>query len=365
MAEREAVRTLSIALSGCGHAGQAHGREIAASADWRLAAVCDVREDAARRMARELGGARVYTDYEAMLDAEDLDAVAIITPAHVHVPQAIAAAEHGLHVLCEKPLGITEEACEEAVAACRNADVLLGVTYTYHFIPDFRLMKEIVDSGEIGEVREVRWLNYGGPPPEARFEPPEAHPPHHQLAEIPHLLDCGVHTWDLMRWFVGRPVVDVKGHAMVPSPGWEPRPVTLVFTYAGGQRGVYDLGSMTALPGGDSGMPFIAFLVCGTRGSMVWDYKGGWAERGAETLISIHTGRGTRFEKVPKYDKCRDVQCAEFAQAVREGKLPVHWPTPEAAIEATRIGCAAMEAVKRDTLALSDFEKRTVCGEIT
>ena len=351
------VRKLSIALSGCGHAGLSHGREIVACNDWNLAAVCDVREEAARETARELGGARTYTDYEAMLDAEALDAVAIITPAHVHVPQVMAAAARGVHVLCEKPLGITVEECENAVAACRAAGVLLGVTYTYHFIPDFRLMKQIVDSGEIGDVREVRWLNYGGPPPEPERERPEALPEHHQLAKIPHLFDCGVHAWDLMSWFVGQAAVDIKGHAIAPGPGWEPRPVTLIFTYAGGQRGICDLGSMTALPGCEGGMPAISFLVCGTRGSMVWDYRSGWAERRMETRISIHTDKGTRFERVPIYSKCRDVQYAEFAQAVREGRLPPHWPTGEAAIEATRMACAAIEAIGRDTLTLNHFER--------
>ena len=357
MASDRPDEPLSIALIGCGGAGLNHGKEIVASPRWRLAAVCDVREEAAQAAADQLGGVPAYTDLERLLDAETLDAVAIITPGHVHVPQAVAAAARGLHVLSEKPLGVTVEECERAVEACRAAGVLLGVTYTYRFIADFRIMRQVLDSGEIGAVREVRWLYYGGPPPAANPTPPPSKPEHRLLAHITLLFDCGVHAFDLMRWFVGEPMIDVQAHATADGPGWEPTSTTLLFTYAGGQRGVHDHGSMTALPGSDGGQPAISFLVSGTRGSMTWDFKSGWGPRSPRTRICVHTAEGTRVDEVPVYTKCRDVQYAEFAQAVRDGALPPHWPTPEQAIEATRMAVEAVAAVNRNTVFLTDHPR--------
>ena len=348
---------LAIALVGCGGAGLNHGKQIAASPLWRLAAVCDVRHDAAQAAAAQLGGVPAYTDFDRMLDTETLDAVSIITPGHVHVPQAVTAAARGLHVLSEKPLGVTVAECQRAVDACRTAGVLLGVTYTYRFIPDFRIMRQPIDSGEIGHVREVRWLNYGGPPPAANPTPPPPKPEHHQLAHITHLFDCGVHAFDLMRWFVGDPMIAVQAHATADGPGWEPTSTTLVFTYAGGQRGIYDRGSMTALPGSDGGQPAISFLVSGTRGSMTWDFKSGWGPRAPHTRICIHSADGTRVHEVPVYSKCRDVQYAEFAQAIRAGALPSHWPTPDQAIDATRMALEAVDAVNRNTVFLTNHPR--------
>jgi len=346
---------LSIVLAGCGNAGMNHGLAIAACPELRLLAVCDVDQGTAESAAAQLGGCGAYTDFGSMLDAERPDAVAVVTPDHVHVPQILAAAQRGLHVLTEKPLGITVGECEEAVAACRDAGVLLAVTYTYHFIHDFRIMREVVDRGEIGQVREVRWLRFGGPPESPQAEPPEPLSEHHREAQVTHLFDCGVHAFDLMCWFAGAPMVEVTAHATAAGPGWEPSSVTIVFSYAGGQRGVYENGSMTALPGSDRGQPSLSFLVSGTRGSITWDFKTGWCEQRDRTRICVHTPEGTRAEYIPTYGKCRDIQHAEFAQAIRTGALPSHWPTPEQAVEATRMGVEAVAAVERNTRYLTDF----------
>jgi predicted dehydrogenase len=275
------------------------------------------------------------------------------------VDPAVAAAARGLHVLTEKPLGITVAECRRAAAACRAAGVLLGVTYTYHFIPDFRGMRERVDRGEIGAVREVRWLKFGGPPAEPDPVPPPPLPAHHQLARIPHLFDCGVHAFDLMSWLAGAPMVQVWGQAAAAGPGHEPESVVIVFTYADGQRGVYQMGPMTALPGADSGQPALSFHVIGTAGSLLWDYRVGWSQRQGYTTITAHTAAGTSIEQIPIYGKARDLQYAEFAAAVRAGALPGHWPTPEQAVEATRMGVEACAAIARNTVCLSDYPQPT------
>lgn len=339
-----------IALSGCGGAGFNHAHAIAALSEWNLVAVCDVVKESATKLAKELVDVKIYTDYAEMLDTEQLDAVAIVTPPHIHAEQIEMAAEHGLHVLTEKPLAITVEECKKAVNACSKADVLLGVTFTYHFVPDFRRMREIADNGEIGTVREVRWLRYGGAPAQSQTSPPPPHPATHREAVVGSIIDCDIHAFDLMRWFAGSPIVNILAQGVSPGPGWEHTSKTVVFTYADGQRGVYDNGAMTAIPDFERGQPSLSFMVVGTEGSMIWDFKNGWTVPREKTRLTIHTANGSRIEHFPVYEKCRDLQYAEFARAIREGQLPSGWPTLEQAIEATEIAVTVQKLMVANTI---------------
>ncbi len=344
-------------MSGCGGAGLNHAQEITASPEWQLVAVCDVVEASALKLAKKLGNVKAYADYAEMLDSEQIDAVAIVTPPHVHAMQIELAAERGIHVLTEKPLAITVEECKKAVNACSKAGVLLGVTFTYHFVPDFRRMMEIVDNGEIGAVREVRWLRYGGKPAQSQTSPPPPRLATHREAVVGSIIDCDIHAFDLMRWFAGSPVVDILAQGVSPGPGWEHTSKTAIFTYADGQRGVYDNGAMTAVPGCESSQPSISFIVVGTEGSIIWDFKNGWTLPREQTRLTIHTAKGSRTEHFPVYEKCRDMQYMEFAGAIREGRLPCGWPSLEEAIEATEIAVSVEKAIISNTIQLSDMKQ--------
>jgi predicted dehydrogenase len=98
-----------------------------------------------------------------MVDQE-IDAVYVATPVHVHAEQTIAAAEAGKHVLCEKPMALTAAECERMIAACRANGVKLGVAYYRHFYPVVRRVKELIDSGELGvpvvvQVNAFEWFD--------------------------------------------------------------------------------------------------------------------------------------------------------------------------------------------------------------
>ncbi len=110
------------------------------------------RADAARAesFAAEFGAKRWHADWHQLVEDPEVEAVYVATPVHLHAEQAVAAAEAGKHVLCEKPLALTVAECERMNAAAEANGVLLGVAYYRRFYPAVERVRQILDSGEIG-----------------------------------------------------------------------------------------------------------------------------------------------------------------------------------------------------------------------
>jgi predicted dehydrogenase len=116
-----------------------------------LVAVARGRPELAEEFARTFGVPRWYGDWRELVADRDVDAVYIATPVHLHTEQAIAAAEAGKHVLCEKPMAMNVAECDRIIAACRDNGVALSVAYYRHFYPVLQRMKAIMASGVIGD----------------------------------------------------------------------------------------------------------------------------------------------------------------------------------------------------------------------
>jgi len=129
---------------------------IQASQSGRLVAVASRDEARARDFAREAEIPRHYGSYEALLEDDGVDAVYIPLPNGLHREWTIRAAEHGKHVLCEKPLALSAAECREMADAARGAGVLLMEAFMYRFHPRTEAILEHVRSGAVGEVRSVR-----------------------------------------------------------------------------------------------------------------------------------------------------------------------------------------------------------------
>ena len=129
-----------------------------------LVAVSRVNADLAESFAVEFGARRWVADWQDLLMDYEIDAIYIATPVHLHAEQAIAAAERGKHVLCEKPMALNVAECDRMIDACRSNDVRLGVAYYRHFYPVVRRVKELIDSGELGvpvvvQVNAFEWFD--------------------------------------------------------------------------------------------------------------------------------------------------------------------------------------------------------------
>ncbi len=113
-------------------------------------AVVGTNLDRARVFARRWGVPSAYPSLEAMLHAEPLDAVAILAPNRHHHPMTMAAIERGLHVLCEKPLGMSSSQAREMTEAAERAGIVNMVPFTYRFMPFAQHTKALVDGGYLG-----------------------------------------------------------------------------------------------------------------------------------------------------------------------------------------------------------------------
>ena len=151
--------SFKIALVGCGGMGRRHAHgyiELRKYFDIvEMVAVCDVHHDVAATVAGEIGEATgatpdIYTDFDDMLSKADLDGVAIVTSTPMHHLFAIKAMNAGLHVITEKPMGLTLKACRQMQEVSESTGKVLAVAENYRRDPMNRLTKALIDSGAIG-----------------------------------------------------------------------------------------------------------------------------------------------------------------------------------------------------------------------
>jgi predicted dehydrogenase len=120
-----------------------------------LIAVASRSQDKADRLAESHGIPRAYGSYEALLEDQDIDAVYIPLPNHLHKAWSIKAAQAGKHVLCEKPSALNAKEAEEMVAACEAQHVYFMEAFAFRCHPKWQEIKTMLDTGTIGTVRNV------------------------------------------------------------------------------------------------------------------------------------------------------------------------------------------------------------------
>ncbi|WP_342437513.1 Gfo/Idh/MocA family oxidoreductase [Paenibacillus sp. FSL L8-0436] len=121
-----------------------------------IAAVASRGLEKSSAVAAEFGIEKAYGSYEELLADQDIDAVYIPLPNHLHREWVIRAAEAGKHVLCEKPIALNSAEAAEMVEACRKAGVHLAEAYMYRHHPRIAELQDIIARGEIGELRSIR-----------------------------------------------------------------------------------------------------------------------------------------------------------------------------------------------------------------
>lgn len=161
MSKKKALR---IGLIGCGLMGRTHSNGYKRIGDFFpeleyrpvLQAACSRTADKVKAFAGQWGYESTETDWKALIARDDIDAVDICTPNDTHAEIAIAAAEAGKMILCEKPLARTLEEAQLMVEAIEKAGVNNTVWYNYRRVPAVTLAKQIVDSGKLGKIFHYR-----------------------------------------------------------------------------------------------------------------------------------------------------------------------------------------------------------------
>lgn len=154
---------INVGVVGCGYWGPNLIRNFAALSDGRLRAVCDLNTERLRHVQNLYRDVEAYTDFGRFLSHGKLDAVAVATSVGTHHRMAKAALLAGKHVIVEKPLATSSAECEELIGIARERNLILMAGHTFLFSPVVRRIKQIVDAGDIGEVRYIsaRRLNLG------------------------------------------------------------------------------------------------------------------------------------------------------------------------------------------------------------
>jgi len=122
----------------------------------RLVAACDADPKLLDKRRGEWGIERLSTDYRDICADPNIDGVLIATPNFTHKAIAIAAAEAGKHIMCEKPLGLNAGEVGEMLSAAEAAGVVHMTAFTYRFAPAMRYLKHLVERGALGEPRHFR-----------------------------------------------------------------------------------------------------------------------------------------------------------------------------------------------------------------
>ena len=157
------AKPLNIGMIGYGFMGKAHSNAYATVSNFFelehkpvLKAVCARNEERAKKFADNWGYESVETDWKALIARDDIDAVDICTPNNLHKEIAIACAEAGKMILCEKPLAMDAEEGEEMCQAVEKAGVANMVWYNYRRVPAVTHAKNIIESGELGRIFHYR-----------------------------------------------------------------------------------------------------------------------------------------------------------------------------------------------------------------
>ncbi|SNR85262.1 UDP-N-acetyl-2-amino-2-deoxyglucuronate dehydrogenase [Anaerovirgula multivorans] len=194
-----------IGLVGCGRISKNHFTAIRKLQDVKIVGCCDIIGERAKEAAKTYNIPYWTTNYEDLLKREDIDLISICTPSGLHPEHGIMAANHGKHVLTEKPMAVRLADADKLIKACDQNNVLLFVVLQNRLNPSIQMVKKAIDSGRFGKLFMIVANVFWSRPQE-----------YYDLAEWRGTwdLDGGAfcnqasHYVDLVQWF-GGPVASV------------------------------------------------------------------------------------------------------------------------------------------------------------
>ena len=263
------MKTIRWGMIGCGNVTEVKSGPGFQKADHSsLVAVMRRNGALAKDYAERHHVPRWYDDASALIHDPEVDAVYIATPPSSHKQYAIMAAEAGKPVYVEKPMALNFEECQEMIEACRNAGVPLLVAYYRRALPRFLKIKELIESGAIGEVRFVSITLYE---PTAPADLSAESLPWRVIPEIAgggRFVDLASHTLDVLDYALG-PIAEAAGQASNQAGHYHAEDiVTGAFKFKSGVHGTgiwcfsaYDKRDVTEIVGSTGRISFSTFGV--------------------------------------------------------------------------------------------------------
>lgn len=261
------MRTIRWGIIGCGDVTEVKSGPGFQKADHSdLVAVMRRRGELARGYAERHGVPRWYDNAAALINDTEVDAVYIATPPSSHKEYTLMSAAAGKPAYVEKPMALNFAECEEMIAACAHGGVPLFVAYYRRGLPRFLKIKELVDSGAIGDVRFVRLTFYQPMAPEDQDPGKQTWRVDPAVGGGGRFVDLASHMLDFLDYALG-PIVEVQGLAANQAGKYKAEDiVTGTFRFASGVQGVgiwcftaFENRDITEIVGTDGKISFSTF----------------------------------------------------------------------------------------------------------
>jgi len=198
---------IKVGVIGCGKIAQVrHIPEYAANESVQLYALYDNNYERACQLAGQYG-ARAYKSMEELLEDDEIDAVSVCVPNFLHADISIKALEAGKHVLCEKPMAVTPEDCMQMVEAAKKNGRKLMIAQNQRLLPAHVKTRELIESGAIGDVLEVRTVFAHSGPDNWSVGGKNSWFFDKTRSAFGAMADLGVHKIDLITYLMGHKIV--------------------------------------------------------------------------------------------------------------------------------------------------------------
>lgn len=256
------MKKLTIGVIGYGGMGSYHVEHLLSQSDgFQIAGIVDLSLE--RQQIAKENGLKVYDNQNAIFADDQVDLVLVATPNDSHKEISIAAMYAGKHVICEKPATITAQDLEEVIDISEQTNRSFIVHQNRRWDPDFLIVKELYEKGEIGDIFQIesRVQGANGIPGDWR---------HEKMHGGGMLLDWGVHLFDQILWLVNSPVETIYTDLSYVLGNEVDDGFTTFLTFSNGLKVVVEVGTTnyTKLP---------RWYIKGTKGTakiMDWDLNG-------------------------------------------------------------------------------------------
>ena len=347
--------------------GDSHGKA-------KVVALVEGNSSSAKELSERAPDAKIYKTWQEAVNDPDVDLIDICLPDNLHYDVAKAALLAGKHVFCEKPLADTAEEARELADIAREKGLITRVGHAFPRNPVHDLAKELIDAGEIGEIKLFKGCQhidvYGDP------HAPYMWRANGDLAPTGIVGDTGSHVFSFMEFLVGnvtsliadnyitapkRPVVDGLAFGEVPElkgdEEWaditNPDGSNVLCRFANGARGMVDFSRVA------TGRKFMqGYEIYGTKGSLVYNYdeinrirfysnNDGVGRRGFREIdVGPEHETFQKFSPLPNfavgYNESKIIEAAEVIKSITENQ-PM-WPTFENGHHICQIIDACMES---------------------
>jgi predicted dehydrogenase len=238
------MNPIRVAIVGCGRISDLHQLGYRGREDGRIVAVCDTNKSKARQKAKEWGVSKVYHDYRQLLEDKEVDLVELLTPHHLHCPMTVQACLAGKHVSVQKPMALSAAEADQMIFAADQAGVMLRVYETFVYYAPAVRARQMIEAGEIGEIRALRLHVSTGTADSAWNVPLSAwlwRFNEKQCGGGPLVFDHGYHLFSLAyylggpvervyAWIDKTPVTEAAGIVKIDAPAM------IIFQYKGARR---------------------------------------------------------------------------------------------------------------------------------